>query len=41
MYKFRSMVVNAEEIKEKLAHQNEMSGPMSVSYTHLDVYKRQ
>ena len=28
MYKFRSMVVNAEEIKEKLAHQNEMSGPM-------------
>ena len=25
MYKFRSMVVNA---KEKLAHQNEMSGPM-------------
>lgn len=28
MYKFRSMVVNAEEIKEKLKHQNEMSGPM-------------
>ena len=28
MYKFRSMVVNAEELKEKLAHQNEMSGPM-------------
>ena len=27
MYKFRSMVVNAEELKEKLAHQNEMSGP--------------
>ncbi|PWX16667.1 multidrug MFS transporter, partial [Clostridium perfringens] len=28
MYKFRSMVVNAEEIKEKLKAQNEMSGPM-------------
>ncbi|MGG5460737.1 sugar transferase [Clostridium sp. B9] len=28
MYKFRSMVVNAEEIKEKLKEQNEMSGPM-------------
>lgn len=28
MYKFRSMVVNAEEIKEQLAYQNEMSGPM-------------
>lgn len=28
IYKFRSMVVNAEELKEKLAHQNEMSGPM-------------
>ena len=28
MYNFRSMVVNAEELKEKLAHQNEMSGPM-------------
>ena len=28
MYKFRSMVVNAEELKEKLVHQNEMSGPM-------------
>lgn len=28
MYKFRSMVVNAEELKEKLATQNEMSGPM-------------
>lgn len=28
MYKFRSMVVNAEELKEKLEHQNEMSGPM-------------
>lgn len=28
MYKFRSMVVNAEELKEKLAKQNEMSGPM-------------
>ena len=28
MYIFRSMVVNAEELKEKLAHQNEMSGPM-------------
>ncbi|WP_347915972.1 sugar transferase [Clostridium saudiense] len=28
MYKFSSMVVNAEELKEKLAHQNEMSGPM-------------
>ena len=28
MYKFRSMVVNAEELKEKLEKQNEMSGPM-------------
>lgn len=28
MYKFRSMVKNAEEIKEKLKKQNEMSGPM-------------
>ena len=28
MYKFRSMVVNAEEIKKKLKHKNEMSGPM-------------
>ena len=28
MYKFLSMVVNAEELKEKLAKQNEMSGPM-------------
>ena len=28
MYKFRSMVINAEELKEKLAKQNEMSGPM-------------
>ncbi len=28
MYKFRSMVVSAEELKEKLAKQNEMSGPM-------------
>ena len=28
MYKFRSMVVNAEEIKDKLKEQNEMSGPM-------------
>ncbi|GAA0083788.1 sugar transferase [Clostridium sp. CTA-7] len=28
MYKLRSMVVNAEEIKEKLIEQNEMSGPM-------------
>lgn len=28
MYKFRSMVVNAEELKEKLSAQNEMSGPM-------------
>ncbi|WP_367303033.1 sugar transferase [Clostridium baratii] len=28
MYKFRSMVVNAEELKEKLKEQNEMSGPM-------------
>lgn len=28
MYKFRSMVVNAEELKRKLMHQNEMSGPM-------------
>ena len=28
MYKFRSMVVNAEELKKKLLEQNEMSGPM-------------
>lgn len=28
MYKFRSMVVNAEELKEKLREQNEMTGPM-------------
>ena len=28
MYKFRSMVVNAEELKKKLAERNEMSGPM-------------
>lgn len=28
MYKLRSMVVNAEELKKKLEEQNEMSGPM-------------
>ena len=28
MYKFRSMVVNAEELKAELESQNEMSGPM-------------
>jgi len=28
MYKFRSMVVNAEELKDKLKANNEMSGPM-------------
>lgn len=28
MYKFRSMVVNAEELKEKLASKNERIGPM-------------
>ena len=28
MYKFRSMVVNAEELKDKLKENNEMSGPM-------------
>lgn len=28
MYKFRSMVDNAEKLKEKLYDQNEMSGPM-------------
>ncbi|MEL7647946.1 MAG: sugar transferase [Sedimentibacter sp.] len=28
MYKFRSMVINAEELKEKLVHLNEMSGPV-------------
>lgn len=28
MYKLRSMVANAEEIKEKLKEKNEMSGPM-------------
>lgn len=28
MYKFRSMVVNAEELKKKLMEQNERTGPM-------------
>lgn len=28
IYKFRSMVLNAEELKEKLNSKNEMSGPM-------------
>ncbi len=28
MYKLRSMVANAEDLKEKLVEQNEMSGPM-------------
>ena len=28
MYKLRSMVANAEELKEKLMEENEMSGPM-------------
>ena len=28
MYKFRSMVANAEELKDKLDDKNEMSGPM-------------
>lgn len=28
MYKFRSMVTNAEELKDKLKEKNEMSGPM-------------
>lgn len=28
MYKLRSMVINAEDLKEKLKGQNEMSGPM-------------
>lgn len=28
MYKFRSMVSNAEELKDKLCDKNEMSGPM-------------
>ncbi|WP_326511622.1 sugar transferase [Clostridium intestinale] len=28
MYKFRSMVVNAEDLKKKILKQNEMSGPM-------------
>lgn len=28
MYKFRSMVINAEELKAKLQEKNEMSGPM-------------
>jgi lipopolysaccharide/colanic/teichoic acid biosynthesis glycosyltransferase len=28
MYKFRSMVANAEELKDKLYHKNEMCGPM-------------
>lgn len=28
MYKFRSMVVNAEDLKKQLSEQNEMTGPM-------------
>ncbi|WP_297426923.1 exopolysaccharide biosynthesis polyprenyl glycosylphosphotransferase [Clostridium sp.] len=28
MFKFRSMIINAEELKEKLHDKNEMSGPM-------------
>ncbi|WP_212902313.1 sugar transferase [Clostridium polyendosporum] len=28
MYKFRSMVINAEELKDKFIEKNEMSGPM-------------
>jgi len=28
MYKFRSMVVNAEDLKEKLTNENERTGPM-------------
>lgn len=28
MYKFRSMVVNAEKLKDKLSEKNEMTGPM-------------
>lgn len=28
IYKFRSMVVEAEKLKEKLSEQNEMNGPM-------------
>ncbi|MDN5290174.1 MAG: hypothetical protein PWQ06_413 [Anaerophaga sp.] len=28
VYKFRTMVTNAEELKEKLMHQNEMDGPV-------------
>lgn len=28
MYKFRSMVKNAESLKEDLAYKNEMNGPM-------------
>lgn len=28
MYKFRSMLANAEELKDKLSHKNEMDGPM-------------
>ncbi|TGE31909.1 sugar transferase [Desulfosporosinus sp. Sb-LF] len=28
IYKFRSMVINAEDLKAKLAHLNEMSGPV-------------
>lgn len=39
MYKFRSMVVNAEELKEKLANQNEMSGPMFKMKDHPRVTK--
>ena len=39
MYKFRSMVKNAEELKVKLAAQNEMSGPMFKMKEILELLK--
>ena len=36
MYKFRSMVENAEELKEKLKDQNEMNGPRIIRKTSID-----
>ena len=41
------VAANAEEAAEKAAHivglmpANNLTGPATVSYTHLDVYKRQ
>ena len=35
IYKFRTMVANAEQKLREIEHLNEVSGPVSVSYTHL------